>query len=511
LANAQAIRSFNHLIFNLLDRENDLLVSIPFITDKSTWHLTAANNYQPYGAVLFKPKNIGQPNPQEWEYTPRILFYDLWKAAKGSRVEVTSENPDIQVHAFADSNKLFVALNNLDSATQSVDLDFTRGLNGFQNVRVKSLKVFSDRLPEFSNDVQTTAPASVSLIGGETVTLEYTFANEIIFNNAVRSAKYYTNTYLQSIRSGVTQSYNYDGVDTGNGRATLRMTIGRKHDRSKSPVVKVNGTQVEVPRNWAGYDQASRNDFFGTIEIPFSSSLLSASNEVTVQFPDNGGHLASMILQVEKFDGEVEPPVEPPVAGSCDETISIPDRQWTLLSLPCQPTDSTTVADLFADDMLINGASAQYGSDWLVYTYDPSGANGGGYNNPGENGSIKPGQGFWFIQLTGDTVTLDMPADSQPVSGQQSRACQSGEGCLNVSLEGSEPAKTHWHLLGNPSLTNMSTADVRVSTNAGFSNGEYVNYDGQSNVNAWLGFWFAELPGTAGQSPVLHLPVTGSN
>jgi len=536
LANSQAIRSFNHIIFNLLERENDLLHSIPFITDKSPWHLTAANNYNPYGAVLFRPKNIGQPNPQNWEFTPRVLFYDLWKAAKGKRVDVTSDNPDIQVHAFADSNKLFVAVNNLDSATQKIDLDFTRGLDGLQNVRRKSLKVFGDQLPKFSNNVENSAPTSLSLIGGETVTLEYTFADSIIFDNAVRSSKYYANTYLQKINGGDTQSYFYDGVDTGSGRATLRMSIGRKHNRSKSPVVMVNGTQINVPGNWAGYDQSTRDDFFGTIEIPFSAELLSASNEVTVKFPDSGGHLASLILQVEKFDGDV---VEPPSPGRCDNTISIPDRQWTLLSLPCQPAASTTVADLFADDILVNGASAQYGSDWLVYTYDPEGPNGGGYNNPGLNGSIQPGQGFWFIQLTGESVTLDMPADSEPVSGQQagSPACQGSDGCLNLSLSGAESDSARWHLLGNPSTTSMSTADLRLSTRGGncrsarggctlndaaqqglmgdtlwgYSNGDYVNYDAQSSIDAWLGFWFSELPGAAGASPVLHLPVSGSN
>jgi len=135
-------------IFNLLEREDDVLVTIPFITDKSTWHLNSSNNYQPYGAVLLKPNNIGQPNPGGWEFTPRVLFYDLWKAAKGRRVDINSDNPDIQAQAFASANKLFVAVNNLDSRTQTFDLDFTRGLSGFQNVRVKSLKVFADRLPD---------------------------------------------------------------------------------------------------------------------------------------------------------------------------------------------------------------------------------------------------------------------------------------------------------------------------------------------------------------------------
>jgi len=135
----------------------------------------------------------------------------------------------------------------------------------------------------------------------------------------VRRTKYYANNYLQKIDSGVTQTYNYDGVDTGNGEASLRMSIGRKHNRSKQPIVRVNGTQVAVPTNWAGYDQSTRIDFFGTIEIPFDASLLNASNEVTVQFPDSGGHLASMILQMEKYDSEVVDNTPPPNPPSTNE------------------------------------------------------------------------------------------------------------------------------------------------------------------------------------------------
>jgi len=232
-------------------------------------------------------------------------------------------------------------------------------------------------------------------------------------------------------------------------------------------------------------------------------------------------------------------PVSSVVSNSCDQTISIPDRQWMLLSLPCQSATVASVGDLFADDILINGAPAQYGSDWLVFTFDPTSPNGGEYNNPGVNGSIQPGQGFWFLQLTGETVTLDMPAGSQPVSAQlpRSQACVGATGCLNLSFSGTSGARTHWHILGNPSSTSMNAADLRLSTIGGtcqsanggctlneaqqqglvsstmwgYSNGAYVRYDEQSSIGPWLGFWFAELQDADGESPVLHLPIVGSN
>ena len=70
----QTVRGINHMLFNLLDRENKIDISIPFITDKSTWHINAGNNYQPYGAALLIPTNIGQPVVAGWKYAPKISF-----------------------------------------------------------------------------------------------------------------------------------------------------------------------------------------------------------------------------------------------------------------------------------------------------------------------------------------------------------------------------------------------------------------------------------------------------
>ncbi|WOO42976.1 carbohydrate-binding domain-containing protein [Rubellicoccus peritrichatus] len=298
----QSVSSSNKLIFNLLDRADRMAISIPFITDKSTWHITAANNYEPYGAVLMRPTNLGQPNPTGWVYTPKILFYEMWKDVKGKRVYIHSTHPDIQSHAFADGNKLYVALNNLDDVSQFVNLDFASTLPGIQNVRIKRLKVYEDTPHEFTDTNQSSAPGSITMVADETVVLEYTFQSTPQFSNNFRSQNYYTNKYLQAISANNTISFTFNGVQTGTGLAKLKMGIGRKHDKSKQPIVTVNGTTVVVPNNWKGYDQANRSDFFGVIDIPVPMSLLQSNNTVTVQFPDSGGHLSSLILEVGKYD-----------------------------------------------------------------------------------------------------------------------------------------------------------------------------------------------------------------
>ena len=79
------------------------------------------------------------------------------------------------------------------------------------------------------------------------------------------------------------------------------MSIGREHDLSKTPEVLVNGEKVEVPSNWKGYDQANRKKFFGAIEIPIPMNFIMKNNTIKISFPDAGGHLSSLILDVEKI------------------------------------------------------------------------------------------------------------------------------------------------------------------------------------------------------------------
>ena len=94
-------------------------------------------------------------------------------------------------------------------------------------------------------------------------------------------------------------TFSFTEVALGSGTASLSMSIGRMHDLSKRPIILVNGTAVSIPFNWKGYDQANRKKFFGAIEIPIPMELIKENNSVSITFPDSGGHLSSLILNME--------------------------------------------------------------------------------------------------------------------------------------------------------------------------------------------------------------------
>ncbi|MDG1822443.1 MAG: T9SS type A sorting domain-containing protein [Flavobacteriaceae bacterium] len=310
-SNVQSIRSQNAMLFGLLERQNRIEMSIPFTTGKSTWHISASNNYMPYKAALYKPIPLGVPLDQVtgWEYTDRIYFYDLWRNVSGDRFLIRSNNPDVQVQGFRDGTKLYVALNNLDGVAKTVNLNIdTANIPNFLEVRIKSLVVNNNERAQFSDQTTTTIPSSYSLAPNETVVLEYTYESAFEFGIGLVSKTHYNGTNVQPIFANSPMNYNFTNVlsnDSGGGFASLRMSIGRKHDRSKSPIVHINGNVLTVPTNWKGYNQANRDDFFGMIEINAPITLLQSANTVSITFPDTGGHVSSVVLVRETYDTNI--------------------------------------------------------------------------------------------------------------------------------------------------------------------------------------------------------------
>lgn len=302
IRSAQSLRSINHLMFNLLEREDDLLISIPFISDKAAWFIDPANNCEPYTAALWRLDNPDAQCNGEFVHTWRINFFKLWKDVQGDRGLIRTGDPDIQAQLFVDGNTAYVAVNNLADQTQQVDLDFISGLSGLQNVEIRQMEVPVDAAqnPTYTETTQATAPDSITLNSGGTAVLVFNFDASLEFSETVRAQKYYTSQHLQPITANQTITFNLDGVETANsGTATLRMGIGRTHDLSKAPTLTVNGTEVDVPGDWKGYDQANRDDFFGVIDIDVPIDLLNINNVIEVTFPDTGGRVSSMILNVE--------------------------------------------------------------------------------------------------------------------------------------------------------------------------------------------------------------------
>lgn len=295
---SQEHRAYNHILFNLFERQDRLMIAVPFITSKSPWFYEESGTIEAYLADLWRPDPESLENGQVRNYffTKKIDFYKLWKGVHGERTVAYSDNPDVAVATFVEGSEVFVCLNNLDDLATTVLLQNSHESGALKSARIRRLNVPPTKEGIYTDEALQEELNEVTLQPYETVILCYDYEEPLVFENQVISETHYSKTHLVPIKAEQILSFEFENVPSDVVRASLRMSIGRKPEKSKQPIVKVNGQTVEVPANWPGYDQGNRKDFFGAIPIPLPTDCLKSKTTVELIFPDDGGRVSSLLL-----------------------------------------------------------------------------------------------------------------------------------------------------------------------------------------------------------------------
>jgi len=325
--NSQTVKSFNHIMLELMNREDRLLTSIPFITGHATWYWQDPNqgNGHPYNPSMWRPNrnNIELVN-NRWRFidsnaddnyllNANSVFFDFWKQVKGHRVAITNSDPDLQTAAFVDEDTAYIVLSNLESEEKTVQLNLA-AMDGYQytSIQLDRLKVPADSAATLSTEIITETKSvttddidagNITLDFGESIKFTIKFNQTVGIKTKLQRISYYSDEHLKTISAKTALNFVFSEVDittieADKSYAMLRMSIAREHARSKQPQISVNGIEVSVPDDWPGYNQNNREQFFGSIEIPVPFDLLTATNAIEIVFDDNGGHVSSVILDV---------------------------------------------------------------------------------------------------------------------------------------------------------------------------------------------------------------------
>ena len=303
----------NAMVMQFMERPQNIGFALNYTMLKATWGTPTADNT--WQARLLRRANEPNALSGEWIYTDRVHFYQLWANVKGKRVDSKSPNLDIQIDAYVDGNKAYVALNNLAWEDKQITLNlFEENNENIESLMVKDYRL-GDASPVFDNNPGVldtlnyssgNIPSAFSIGAEGTLILEYTFTNPISIEDTSSEVKYYATDYYQPIQANTALNFEINGVDKGSqGEAILRLGLGRNHGKSLQPEVKVNGTQVQVPVNFRGDAQVDRETFFGVIEITVPHSLLQTDNDISIKFNDAGGHVSSVTMQVFNFTGTI--------------------------------------------------------------------------------------------------------------------------------------------------------------------------------------------------------------
>ncbi|MFY0687666.1 MAG: Ig-like domain-containing protein [Cyclobacteriaceae bacterium] len=293
------VKSSNAQMMHFMSRPDIINKAIPFNVLKAEW---GREEGVPYNHRLMRQAKEGEGEEgDEWVYTDIVHFYELWSEVKGTRVDIKSIDPDIQVDAYVDGSKVYVILNNLYFEAKDITISIAdKSATALTSLKVKHYHL-NDAKDQGVIDEQelSSEPAKFKIDAEGTMILEYTFGSNLTIDESKQETKYYATSYLQPITAGSPINFNVNEVTTSNtGEAMLRLGLGRDHGRSLRPKVLVNDKEVFVPANFMGGDQAQRGSFFGVIDIPVPYEYLTTNNKISVTFNDAGGHVSSVALRV---------------------------------------------------------------------------------------------------------------------------------------------------------------------------------------------------------------------
>ena len=210
--------------------------------------------------------------------------------------------------------------------------------------------------------------------------------------------------------------------------------------------------------------------------------------------------------------------------ASVNNDFTLPHNQWRQVSLPAAPpSGASTVSAIFGDEL----DNSDYGNSWIMYYYD---LENNEYVDPGLNGTLKQGVGYWIVQHKGADITLKLPDASTETSPViQSTQCASANGCYEISLA-TVADNVQWNMVGNPFPKSINLDRIRVVTadgscsdgctldlaeKASIVQNKFWRYNGTTYdpvgnnlpLLSWDGFWCATLKSAYSQNPKLLIPV----
>ncbi len=300
------IASMNSMMMQFMRRANNINIAMPFYMLRSDWGYNPKSGL-PHTSRMMRRKNEPESFTGDYIFGDAILFYQLWRDVKGTRVESSVSNVDLLSDCYIDGKRVYLILNNLDYEPMDVDLSLygaakgAKGIKGVKSIELRHLYLEGgDGGKAVLEETKHSSLNSIKLGGEATAIIIYEFAKEVKIDKLMEETKYYATDYLKEIFGAKSPlSFKINGVKRSEqGKAVLRIGLGRNKECSLSPKLTFNGSVVAIPDNIMGDDQSHRDTFFGVLEIPVDYALLKAENDITLTFPDAGGHVSSVTMQV---------------------------------------------------------------------------------------------------------------------------------------------------------------------------------------------------------------------
>uniref|UniRef100_A0A7S2ZNA9 Uncharacterized protein n=1 Tax=Rhodosorus marinus TaxID=101924 RepID=A0A7S2ZNA9_9RHOD len=267
--------------------------------------------------------------------TPLLYFFELLRGVEGDFVYSSSDEPDVKVHAVANSDKGYILLQNMDtSRSYDVNIKLPFGVGKVEKVVERRIWLAERALAQadiaqnlrragqfmWRNTTLPTIPQSVPLKPEAMTILELTFSRPMAELRTVSRTRHYAsdvkNRRGDSVEAPVKigrwsrTTFLFDDLPGGmpDAVARVRVSHSRSIKMSPKPAVIINGIPVpDYDPGMSGPKPSFSRVTFGTfvIEIPLRTLKRRSPAEVTLDYSDAGGKISSVVIEVDECKGNV--------------------------------------------------------------------------------------------------------------------------------------------------------------------------------------------------------------
>ena len=185
--------------------------------------------------------------------------------------------------------------------------------------------------------------------------------------------------------------------------------------------------------------------------------------------------------------------------------IVLEDSVWQQLVLPGIRGNTITVQQYFEEGtentLTVSELAPANGATWALVEFDPFQGPSGGYVTLGATSLLKPGVGYWILQITGDQVEVSQPIGTTSIRSYPFDGCDDTtrndddlkDLCTLTYIHGERgPASvgvgSEWRLIGNPTSAELVFDDIAFGGLESVDGGRFVGPPGRNGFDfvAWL-------------------------
>ena len=232
----------------------------------------------------------------DYHKTYLTCFLDLWADLKGYRVKTVVDNSKVLVRAFAESNNLYVVVNNTNGYPVVFSPSILLGDNSIAKMRVSRMYPRKGRIVFVHDKELGGTLRDIRLEVEETAIFRMKLKKPIEFAGSVDEVTYYGDRVVVPIGLGDENIIRIDSLNLNRKPLAARMNVAlaRQGGFASNPTVSFNGHSVEIPLA----ETKGVSEYFGRVSANIPPALLKKENNTVIRFDTGGGYIASVTLTV---------------------------------------------------------------------------------------------------------------------------------------------------------------------------------------------------------------------